>query len=42
MAPLYEVGDGGLAKDDTRAAGWYRKVAEKGDAGGMVTLGYFY
>jgi TPR repeat protein len=42
LGVLYEVGGGGLPKDEREAARLYKLAADQGDPYGQVHLGYFY
>ena len=42
LAGFYEVGRGGLARDDREAARYYKLAADQGDAFAQNNLGLFF
>lgn len=42
LGTYYEMGLGGLKKDDTEAAKWYRRAAEQGQAWAQLVIGSMY
>jgi TPR repeat protein len=39
---MYQLGQGGLTKDEAEAVRWYRKSADQGNALGQNNLGSMY
>lgn len=42
LAQAYYAGQDGVEQDFTKAADWYRKLAQSGDAGAQTSLGLMY